>query len=200
MIPVYLTTSLMIKMEEQSKLYADMSQAFKPNQGQTNHGHLNQSLVNFDAGPEFRLLEEAKDILDELGIMRDVNLKQAASLEILSSLPPVPSRSHKMRDYFLQDRPRYRSRVMEEVVERAKSAYNAINHIIELKQSQGNLLQATTIADLMKSNNQLAQSSKEILQSTKDTLQQSKKSGETLMVVSGCSQSILYLPLEGLCD
>lgn len=173
-------------MEEQSKLYADMSRALQTNQG----------VINFDAGPEFHLLEEAKDILDELQIMRDVNLKQAACLKILSSLASYD----KKRQYFLKDRPTYRSRVMEEVVERAKSAYNAINHIIELKQSQGNLLQATTIADLMKSNNQLAESSKEILQSTKDTLQQSKKSGETLMVVSGCSQSILYLPHEETCD
>lgn len=172
-------------METQSRLYGEMSRSLQTNQGQPNQGQPNQGVLNFNAGPDFRLLEEAKDILDELQIMRDVNLKQAAFLKILSSLTPYDS--SKRRDYFLKDRPQHRSWVMEEVVGKAKSAYDAINHIIELKQSQGNLLQATAIVALLESNNNLAESSKKILDSTKDTLQQSEKSGETLMVVSACS-------------
>lgn len=156
-------------MEQQTKLYMEMAKNLCTGD-------------DFEVGREFRLLEEAKDILDEVRIMRDISSSQSAVLRILSRFAP-PQDLVRSQDYFLKDKPKERAEVIEETVKKAASVYEAIIHLIDLKQKQGNLSQATTIRDLLESNNALASSSKEILNSTNETLQQSEKSGKTLMVV-----------------
>ena len=160
-------------MEQQARLYVEMSRALRS----TRVGD------DFEAGREFRLLEEAKDILDELRIMRDINFNQQTLLKTLSRISAFHV-SEKRKEYFLRDRPKERRDTMEETMLKAGSAYEAILHLIDLKQKQGNLFQATAIRDLLKSNHALTSSSQKILDSTNETLQQSEKSGETLMVVS----------------
>lgn len=178
-------------MDQQSKLYAQMSQALRT-------GEHDESRL--DAGPEFRLLEEAKDILDELLIMRDISLKQSTLLETLLDLLAEKwdesnrewdSTFEKRKEFFLQKKPRERFDVIRGTIKKADAAYDAIIHLIDMKQRQGSLLQAIAIRDLLRSNNQvldsthkMTESSQSILSSTNQTLQQSEKSGETLMVVS----------------
>lgn len=72
------------QMDEQSRLYENMSRAVRNDDRVGSDNQVEQ--VELKAGPEFRLLEEAKDILDELHIMRDVNVEQNALLKTFYSI------------------------------------------------------------------------------------------------------------------
>lgn len=173
------------QMDEQSRLYASMSRAVR-----------NGEDTDLKSGPEFQLLEEAKDILDELQIMRAINVEQNVLLKTFQSIlnsdqQNMPPSWHRDRPWLLRDKPKERAEVIEETVKKAESAREAILHLIDTKQRQANLYQPRSTKTLLEFNNQilnktknLTESNQEILNSTKETLQQSEKSGETLMVVS----------------
>lgn len=146
-------------MERQTTLYSKMSQAIRTDKFNN----------DFKAGEEFRLLEAAKDILDELRIMRDINSRQTTLLRDLYQLP-ISENSVQGRERFLKIKPQERKEVIKEMEKKADAAYKAIIHLIDLEQKQGNLFQAIASRDL--------------LAATKVTLEQSEKSGKTLMVVS----------------
>lgn len=154
-----------IQMDEQSKLYTDMSRAVRNDDDE----------VGLKSGPEFRLLEEAKDILDELHIMRDINVQQNALLKTFYSLSLF--NKTELSQHYLEDKPKERAEVIDETVKKAQFAHEAIIRLIDTKQRQTNLFQARSIKKLLGSNNK-------ILDSANQTMQQSEKSGETLMVVS----------------
>lgn len=118
----------------------------------------------FEAATEFRLLEEAKDILDELQMVRDVNKQQTSVLSLLADKSFSDGRWQKTRkQFFLRDKPKARAGTVEDLCKKAENAYNAIIHLLDLKQKQANIFEARSATKMVR---------------------ESEKSGETIMLVS----------------
>lgn len=158
----------------------------------------NDSLIQ--ASDELRLLAEAKDILEELGMISDVNRQQR---EVMNKLNMSLSNREKRSTDYLEHKPRMRLDILTDIQEKARFAYKEIIHLVDIKQKQTNFLQAeatklllNSINTLLKSNNQLLDSSQkqlstnnQILEQTKGMMEEAKRSGETIMTVSYCHKS-----------
>jgi hypothetical protein len=131
----------------------------------------------FEAETEFRLLEEAKDILDELQMIRDVNKQQTSVLKLLADNSfgteptrrrrrfvsgPDPMQKTRIK-FFLDEKPRARAETVGDLWEKAKAAYEAVIHLLDLKQKQANIYEARSATKMVR---------------------ESEKSGETIMLVS----------------
>jgi hypothetical protein len=91
----------------------------------------------FEAATEFRLLEEAKDILDELQMIRDVNNQQVSVLKLLADNSVGTERMQKVRKrFFLRDQPKARA--------------EAIIHLLDLKQKQANIFEARSATKIVR--------------------------------------------------
>jgi hypothetical protein len=118
----------------------------------------------FEAATEFRLLEEAKDILDELQMIRDVNNQQVSVLKLLADNSVGTERMQKVRKrFFLRDQPKARAETVKDLYEKAETAYEAIIHLLDLKQKQANIFEARSATKIVR---------------------ESEKSGETIMLVN----------------
>jgi hypothetical protein len=110
----------------------------------------------FEAATEFRLLEEAKDILDELQMIRDINKQQTSVLKLLADnsfgAEPIQNRWRRFLfgvgpiqntriKFFLHDKPKARAETVEDLWEKAKAAYTAVIHLLDLKQKQTNIFE-----------------------------------------------------------
>lgn len=191
------------QMDEQSRLYENKSRAVRNDDRVDSDNQVEQ--VELKAGPEFRLLEEAKDILDELHIMRDVNVEQNTLLKTLYSIlhggsepegqvpagflparvqmrapsraqgPPRVDPKTKITRYFLHEKPGQRAQLVGETVHKAEAAYEAILRLIDAKQRQANLFQARSIKTLLAFNNRIMDQTRTLTESNQAILQSAKR-------------------------
>ena len=145
---------------------------------------------------EFALLAEAKDILDEISMMFDVNKKQVAVLALFNQNSSKGKLLH--RTFFLSEMPKLRARGMKDLLKRAESTHKAVFVLIELKQEQANLLQASSTKTLLGSTNSLLSSSnmlltahKNLLKSKNDILTSSQELLEAHKELSGSNNKVL---------
>jgi len=125
------------------------------------------------AKSEFALLAESKDILDELSMMVDVNKKQDAVLALFKQNPPkAPLKGQDLHwELFLSEKPKIRAGMLKDLLKKAESAHKAARGLIELKQEQANLLQASSTKTLLNSTNSLLSSNNKLLTAHKDLLE-----------------------------
>jgi hypothetical protein len=135
-------------MEEESSLYKQVPTQQGPSD-------------DFQATREFRLLEESKDIVDELAMLVDLSNTQATVLEKLKAnsteLDETRSRS------LLIERPKARGEAIAELKAKALSAHDDVLHLINIKQQQANILQASAMGRLLASTNTILKSNGDIL-------------------------------------
>ena len=141
----------------------------------------------FQATAEFRLLDEAKDIFDELHVIQDITKVQARVLQALgdtsrgyqktdstSTKSTIDKVQAKRIAYFLAERPAAFHSVVDDLVEKAAIAGRAVLEILDLKQKQANIFEARSATKMAR---------------------ESEKSNETIMLVRICTGR----PLEKTC-
>ncbi|KAF2101365.1 hypothetical protein NA57DRAFT_72808 [Rhizodiscina lignyota] len=158
------------------------------------------------ANAEFPLLEEAKDILDELRMIRDICTQQAAVMKKLrDSKIGTEELQFRRIKFFLEDKPQDRADILDDLINKAESAYNAVIHLIDIKQKQANLFQAMSTTalleasksilssskELLNSNNGIANSSKDLLNSNNQILTSSKELLDSNNDIQSKSQQLL---------
>jgi len=117
----------------------------------------------FQAVPEFRLLAEAKDIVDELQVIKDINKQQSSTLRSLAENSyKRDTFQEKRKTFFLEKRPAAIAETVDDLLEKADKAYKAILHLLDLKQKQANIFEARSATKMVR---------------------ESEKSGETMMLV-----------------
>ena len=131
-------TSCRGQMEQQSSLYKQV-----PAQRDANE--------EFQATREFRLLEESKDIVDEVTMLADLSSTQAAVLEKLHAVS-VGSDEALSRSLLIS-RPKARGEVIAELRSKANYAHKDVLHLIDMKQQQANILRAISMGRLLTSTN-----------------------------------------------
>lgn len=129
----------------------------------------------FQDTAEFRLLDEVKDISEELRIIQDVAKQQALVLQGLADnsrgkvndsdekgSSGIDKIQAKRMDYFLVHRPKILKSAVDDLVNKASSTGNAILHLLDLKQKQANIFEARSATKMAR---------------------ESEKSSETIMLV-----------------
>jgi len=171
-------------MDAQNKCYREIPTAYEPDEG--------QQARQLQASGEFGLLGEAKDILDELQIMRDINRQQVAVLKRLGVNTDANIDHQKThRSFFLHEKPRARKEALDDLTEKAHATYKAIVHLIDIKQKQASLYQAMSTLQLMNSTNTLLMSSNAILHSTKALLESNNKLLDSSNALQGSNNEIM---------
>ncbi|ETN45935.1 uncharacterized protein HMPREF1541_00117 [Cyphellophora europaea CBS 101466] len=140
----------------------------------------------FQATAEFRLLDEAKDIFDELHVIQDITKVQARVLQALgdtsrgyqktdstSTKSTIDKVQAKRIAYFLAERPAAFHSVVDDLVEKAAIAGRAVLEILDLKQKQANIFEARSATKMAR---------------------ESEKSNETIMLFTIIT--IIFLPLS----
>ncbi|KAK7222772.1 hypothetical protein V2G26_010775 [Clonostachys chloroleuca] len=167
-----------------------------------------EAIELFKANDEFRLLEQVKDVLDELRMIHDIHQKQMTVMRKFSSLDwrgktvvESEAKMRKQKVYLLEKRPKERQQTLDDLHEKSKAAYNSIIHLIEIKQTRENLYQAMSThkilnssRDLLQSIDKLTLSNATIQNSMHRIMEQSETSGKTIMTFTVVT--VLFLPLS----
>ncbi|RSL56809.1 hypothetical protein CEP53_006670 [Fusarium sp. AF-6] len=163
---------------------------------------------------EFKVLDEAEDILNEIEMMVKVRNSQAHVLGQLRNKTVLmgdrkPDRNG-MINFFFSDRPKERQKMLANLKRPAVFAHKSILNLIDRKLKQASIFQAMTAKLILTSNNKLLEASRtaldtnnkalnsanDILEKVKDIATESEKSGKTMMTFAVIT--ILFLPLTSI--
>ncbi|KIW80447.1 hypothetical protein Z517_07063 [Fonsecaea pedrosoi CBS 271.37] len=144
--------SIGVVMDKEVQFFEDFKRgiAARHKNTQTNHDS-HSSNLELRLEKEIALLEEIKDIRDELNILRSICTDQDVVLKTLSKLATrrkyskakgVVANDHIL-DYYRQ-RSNIETRIarIEKMQRDIRTAYDAMNHLLDLKQKDANILEA----------------------------------------------------------